>query len=401
MSVIKPFKGVRFSNFEISKVICPPYDVISKDDKKKLKKQSKNNMVYLELPDTVSKRNKYQESGYLYKEWLESDVLKKDEKESYYIYEQKFSAYGKKKARRGIFVALKVERPGKGSVKPHEKTLSKPKADRLSLLRSVRANLSPIFGIFNDNKKFVVNLTKKTSLRNCDHKAKDKDGIEHKLWVLNDKEPVNKLSRYFKDKKIFIADGHHRYETSWNYLSSLKGKIPKEANYILMFICPIEDPGLVVFPTHRVVKPRGNDIERRISENFNILNKGAFEKLSNKMPQPIQVYYKGKYRTLVLKNKAVLNKVMPGKPKAFQELGVSILHSVVLSDYSPENITYVKDSSKTTKIADSKNGYAFIVHSTPVESVKKIALAGEVMPQKSTYFYPKVVSGMVIHEVKQ
>ena len=358
-------------------------------------------MVKLELPDASGKLNKYQAANRLLKEWIDKGVLTGDQTPAYYVYEQQFSDHGKKKIRRGFFAALHLEDPRGGVVKPHERTLEGPKADRLKLLRAVRANLSPIFGLFHDNGKKVLNYTKKISRSKEVSRAHDREGTLHRLWKVDDPAVTSMISAALDGKDIFIADGHHRYETAWNYSQERKKKDIKysseaEYNYVLAFLCPMDEPGLSIWPTHRVVEPPA-DLEEKIAENFNVLPAGAFAKLSQKSPQPIMISMNGKSRTLVIKNKNILSKAMPDKCPAYRDLGVSILHSLLLAGVAPEKITYVKDEKEALKLARARKHLAVIVPATPVDAVKKIALAGQTMPQKSTYFFPKVGSGIVIH----
>ena len=153
MATIKPFCGTHYNKEIISDLVSPPYDVISKDEKTRLKSTSPYNIVRLELPDETIKRDKYQQAGHLYNDWAKKSILQKDSKPAFYFYEQVFKSNGVKKRRRGFFAAVKLENPHKGEIKPHEKTLAKPKEDRLNLLRSIKANVSPIFGLFNDKSK--------------------------------------------------------------------------------------------------------------------------------------------------------------------------------------------------------------------------------------------------------
>ncbi len=209
--------------------------------------------------------------------------------------------------------------------------------------------------------------------------------------------------KVIKVNKIFIADGHHRYETSWNYLNEClkkEGALSPDAaaRNVLIFLCPMEDKGLSVWPTHRVVvAPK--DIEERIEKYFRVLPKSVFKKIENSSPQSLLYYSKGSYKTLVIRSKEILDKAMKDKCRAYKELGVSILHSVLLTDVLPENITYVKDAKEACRLADERHCVAFLVPSTPVKAIKDIATAGQTMPQKSTYFFPKVASGEVIHSV--
>lgn len=401
MATLKPFNGVRYNSANISKLICPPYDIISPKEKAALKKQSAHNLVRVELPDPAGELNKYRNAGLLFRQWMRQGVLLQDEKPAYYVYEQRFSDHGRKQVRRGFFGALKLEAPGKGSVKPHEKTLAKPKADRLRLMRSVKANISPIFGLFNDTNGAAGNLIARTVRTKPASAARDKE-VQHLLWKVDDPAGIAVLEKAVRAQKIFIADGHHRYETAWNYAQERKKKDGNRAgaeyNYILMYLCPMEDKGLVIWPTHRVVEPPA-DIERRIGRYFKVLPKEAFYKQINRSPQPLLVWHRGAYRTLVVRDPADLKRVMADKCAPYRALGVSILHSLLLHDVPPENITYVKDEAGTISLARERGCMAVIVPSTPVAAVKAIALAGQTMPQKSTYFYPKVTTGMVIHQL--
>ncbi|MFC1500864.1 DUF1015 domain-containing protein [Elusimicrobiota bacterium] len=404
MSVIRPFNGVRFKGANISKFICPPYDVISSDEKKRLKNLSNNNMVKLELPDSLGTKNKYQQAAFLFDSWQKNNVMNKDDKPAFYFYEQKFSDNGKGMKRCGFLAALKLENPHGGSVKPHEKTLAKPKQDRLSMLRAVKANLSPIFGLFNDDKKIVVNICKKISGKSPDSVAKDKDGVSHKLWKVEDEKIIDKISKVLKSQKVFIADGHHRYETAWNYSQSRKKKNRKHKgnepyNYVMIFLCPMQDKGLSIWPTHRVFdEPK--DMEAKIDKYFNVSNGSKYKKLKSNALQPLLFYKKGKFRTLTLKNKTTLNEFMKGECSSSKNLGVSMLHKILLKGVSPEYIRYVKSEKEAIKKANSEKCVAMIVPATPMKALKEIATLNQTMPQKSTYFYPKVTTGMVLHSVK-
>ncbi|MCX5782738.1 MAG: DUF1015 domain-containing protein [Elusimicrobia bacterium] len=402
MSEIKSFSGIRFEGHNISRFICPPYDVISDKRKAKLKKLSPFNMVRLELPDPHGKRNKYLNSAHLFSLWQKKGILKKDILPALYFYEQKFVDHGRKMVRRGFFGALRLENPFKGSVKPHEKTLSKPKEDRLKMLRAAKANLSPIFGLFHNNSREIVKLSEKLAKTKENSISKDFESTIHRLWKITDPKVINLVKSVLKKNKIFIADGHHRYETAWNYLNEQIKKKARGRNNafenVLIYLCPMEDKGLSIWPTHRVVVPP-KDLEQRINNYFRVFSKEKFERLSRKSPQPLLIYKDGKFRTLVAKNMSILDKAMKGKCRAYKNLGVSILHSVLLTDVLPENITYVKDEKEACRLAKEKKCAAVMVPATPVESIKEIALAGQTMPQKSTYFFPKVASGQVIHSV--
>ena len=402
MATIKPFNGVRYSAAEMTKLICPPYDVISKEERLRLTKKSSNNMVNIELPAAMGSRNKYQNAASVFKQWQHNGIMLEDGIPSFYLYEQAFNDHGKKAVRYGFFAALKLENPHTGAVKPHEKTLAKPKADRLSLLRTVKANLSPIFGLFGDKKSVFTAISAKIKRTTPDSTAKDSEGTVHKLWRIEDTASCKALMKLLAGQNVFIADGHHRYETAWNYsqeMSKKHGKdVAAEYNYVMAFLCPMQDKGLVIWPTHRVAAlPAG--LEANIEKNFNVLPEKDFAKLSLKSPQPLKVVINGKASTLTVKNKNILVKAMPDKCGAYRELGVSILHSLLFANVDPATITYVKDEKEAVVLAKKTCRIAVIVPPTPMKAIEDIALAGQVMPQKSTYFFPKVATGIVIHKV--
>ncbi|MDD5021813.1 MAG: DUF1015 domain-containing protein [Endomicrobiaceae bacterium] len=403
MAVIKAFNGIRYSKQNITKEICPPYDIISAEEKKKLKKSSKYNMVQLELSDPDKTRNKYAQANFLFKQWLENGSLIQDEKPALYFYEQTFKDHGKKMIRRGFFSALKLENPHGGAVKAHEKTLAKPKADRLSLLKAVKANLSPIFLLFNDDKKKIVSLCKNIAKTKPSATATDKEGTYHKLWVINDEKIIADVTKTLAFKKTFIADGHHRYETAWNYLQDMKKKDKKfsdkkEYGYVLAYLCPMEDSGISIWPTHRVINAPAN-IEENIEKYFDILPQSAFNKMQKAKIQPVMIFKDGKYRTLTVKNPALLKKAMPDRCQAYRNLGVSILHSILIPHVPADQYVYVKSEKEAVSLAKKTKKIAILVPATPVEAIKEIALNNETMPQKSTYFFPKLASGIIVHSV--
>lgn len=403
MAIIKAFNGIRYSKTNITKEICPPYDVISPEEKKNLKKSSKYNMVQLELSDPDKNRNKYAQSNFLFKQWLKDGSLIQDEKPALYFYEQIFKDHGKKMIRRGFFSALKLENPHGGAVKAHEKTLAKPKADRLSLLKAVKANLSPIFLLFNDDKKKIVSICKNIAKTKPSATATDKEGTYHKLWVITDEKIIADVTKTLATKKTFIADGHHRYETAWNYMQYMKSKDKKfsdkkEYGYVLAYLCPMEDPGISIWPTHRVISaPAG--IEENIAKYFDILPQSAFNKMQKAKIQPVMIFKDGKYRTLTVKNPALLKKAMPDRCSAYRNLGVSILHSILIPNVPADQYVYVKSEKEAVSLAKKTKKIAILVPATPVEAIKEIALNNETMPQKSTYFFPKLASGIIIHSV--
>jgi uncharacterized protein (DUF1015 family) len=405
MAEIKPFQAIRYSKDNITNFICPPYDVISSEEKEKLRRLSPFNIVNIELSDSKDENNKYQNAADLFKTWQSEGVLVRDKTPSLYFYEQVFEDHGIKMTRRGFFAALKLDNPHseKSSVKPHEKTLANPKADRMKLLKATKANISPVFGLFEDKDLSVVNICNKISKRASSATAKDAEGTFHKLWVVKDEDIIKVTKKYLSDKKIFIADGHHRYETAWNYTQERKEKDKnyspeKDYNYVLTYFCPMEDSGISIWPTHRIIG-EPSDLESNIEKYFDVYPSKDFQKLSKRDVQPLMVFKDGRYRVLTVKKESFLKKVMSDKSKAYRNLAVSALHYLLMPDVEASEFTYVKNDKEAVMLAQKTGKIAVILPATPVESLKAVSLSNEMMPQKSTYFYPKVASGIVIRTV--
>ncbi|MDR3071474.1 MAG: DUF1015 domain-containing protein [Endomicrobium sp.] len=406
MAKIKPFQAIRYSGKNITDFICPPYDVILSQEKERFKKLSPFNVISIELPEPVNKNSKYKNAAKLLNLWQEEGILVRDDNPSFYFYEQLFDDHGTKMTRTGFFAALKLEdtRSKNSAIKPHEKTLAKPKTDRLNLLKATKANISPIFGLFEDENRIVRNLCKKIARRNPSCTARDSDDVFHKLWIVDDEDIIKTLINHLSNKKIFIADGHHRYETAWNYSIERKEKdkhYSKDCacNYVMTYLCPMEDTGVSILPTHRVVSTP-DYLEDNVEKYFDIHLMKDLQKLSKKEIQPMIVFKDNKYRVLTIKNENILKKAMPGKSMAYRNLAVSILHYILMPRIEPSEFTYVKDDKKAILLARKTGKMAIIVPSTPIQSLKAISLSNEAMPQKSTYFYPKLASGIVIASIK-
>ncbi|MDR0800294.1 MAG: DUF1015 domain-containing protein [Endomicrobium sp.] len=401
MAEIKSFRGIRYSKEIITNFICPPYDVISADEKVRLQKLSPFNIVNVELPDSQDKRNKYQNAAKLLQSWQNEHILKRDKAPALYFYEQIFEDNGITMTRRGFFALLKLD---SSLVRFHEKTLAQPSIDRLSLLKATKANISPIFGLFDDENRTVVDMFKKITIRTLSATAKDKDGTFHKLWVVTDENIIKILEEYLSTRKVFIADGHYRYEAAWNYLQEKKEKDKnysqsKEYNYVLTYLCPMDDAGISIWPTHRIVEAT-EDLESNIEKYFDAHLAKNFQEFSKKETQPMIIFKDNKYRVLTIKKEAFLKRAMPGKCRAYRNLAISALHHILLPKVNASKFTYVKDERDAILLAKRTGRVAIIVPATPIESLKAISLNNEVMPQKSTYFYPKLASGMVIACVK-
>lgn len=424
MADIKAFKGLRYTEKagKITQLVCPPYDIISDEQRMEYLITNENNIIRLELPKG---ENAYKAAGDTLKNWLCNHILAKDDKAGIYVYEMEFSV--KKSAAKKVkgFISLvKLEEFSKGIILPHEETLSKAKTDRFNLMSETFCNLSQIYSLYMDEDNSTFSLIEKASNRPADIEVTDGDGVIHRLWCVFDEEILAKVSDKFNDKKLYIADGHHRYETALNFHKHLcEQGISNEysdSGYVCMMLVNMENDGLVVFPTHRIVRDltdfNAEQVIEKCKEYFDITLHDnistAEEKLATLYNEGKKAFalYTGdkKYYLLVLKDAEVMKKLLPDMSDAYCQLDVSILHSLVLERLfgidkenmaNQKNLTYTKILDEAIKAVDDKKANcAFILNPTRVSEIRDVALAGEKMPQKSTYFYPKLITGLVMNK---
>ncbi len=391
MITLKPFNGIRYNRSDISELICPPYDIISESERERLASSSPDNFVNIELPYDSNFDDKYKNAKKLLNHMLKKKILVTDEP-SIYIYAQEFKNNGKKYERSGIISLIKLENPERDNIFPHEKTLVAARKDRLLLLSALKANTSPLFFIADSDKNRKKMLKKIISATKPVQTAKTKN-IVHKLWKISDKNKLQSLTNTFKNKRLYIADGHHRYAVAYDY--SLKSET-EDAKYVLGFISDSGDKNLVIFPTHRVC-----EIPPDISEslgNFSKITKSDFIKLKFNLPQPLQIRLNKKTLFLNLKNKNIMHKILPTQSFELRNISPSITSHLLLSKIEPSNIYYTHSESEALKKADDEKNIAVILPPIPLEALLKISRNREHMPQKSTYFYPKVFAGMVLYK---
>jgi uncharacterized protein (DUF1015 family) len=429
---IKAFKGIRYSEQykeDMAKLTAPPYDVISEQQQKALYDIHPYNVIRLEYGLTQGDDeadNRYTRAAAYLEQWLRDGVLVQDKSPAIYVYQQSFAIDdGRRLTRTGFISLVKLEEFSKGVVLPHEYTLSKPKTDRLNLMRACKANFSQIFSLYEDSDAKVSRILEDIIRQPADMDFVDGEGISNKLWSICDQDAIKAIQHAMSDKQLFIADGHHRYETALNFRDEMRmitGKSDGEQpfDYVMMMMVAMEDPGLVILPTHRIIK-NIKDLDKDtllndISSEFDVqaLNVCSCE-VSTVIEQhetdemPFFVYYDGRrFYALQLKSWADVDKALPDKPRAYKQLDVSVLHSLIIDrllkidEYSAAQqtyITYTRDISEAVEaVKDGDAQLAFILRPTKIEQVKAVALAGEKMPQKSTYFYPKLLTGLVIYK---
>jgi uncharacterized protein (DUF1015 family) len=422
---VVPFAGLRYNTGVAGRhedLLAPPYDVIYPDMQEDLYNKSPYNIVRLILGKTAESdtetNNRYTRSAADLAVWLKNKVLVRDLTPAIYVYSQTYNTPAGEKTRTGFIARKKLEDFG-GSVVPHENTFAGPKADRLNLTRACKCNFSPIFGLYTDPSMTVEDVLKEVVKEKPEVEAKMDDGQTHKFWLLTDKTKIDVITNALEHQKILIADGHHRYETALNYLkeNTKNGSAPENLKYVLMYFTNTLAEGLSVFPTHRVINHlEGFDLPKileKISVEFDVekLVSGAatrnpeaehkMEALMTETQTPAFGLYcgNGDYRVLRMKKSPV------GGP--LERLDVAILHDKILNgilgvkpqtDMANQKIYYGQDVAKCAGRVDTGiSKLAFFLNATPIKQMSEVSLAGLKMPQKSTYFYPKLTTGLVVN----
>jgi len=431
-----PFRGVRYNKAKIknlSKVMSPPYDVISPEMQEFYYQLSDFNVIKLILgksfPGDTQYNNRYVRAASSFEGWMRHNVLTTDEKPSIYIYEQRFTVSGKKYVRLGFIALLRLEDVGRGKIFPHEETLSKPKLDRIELIRSTHANFDSIFMMYSDEKEKAIKIFKKFMRKKPTIEVKDQQKVVHRLWMVAARGPINRLMAEMRDKSVFIADGHHRYEAALRFKNEMKERNTRFSeeeyyNHIMVYLTPMEGAGLLVFPIHRLIKPLPSldlgQFEEELKNYFEVMTfpfskrsetkarKKILRELKKRQNQHAYVMLlkeELRYYLLTLKNEEAVDVLVEEeKPAAWKHLDVTILHTIIMNKIlgitNEEQIDYVKEVEDA--VAGVRSGpyqLAFILNPTKISDI--ITIAGEYvkMPQKSTYFYPKLLSGLVMNRI--
>ncbi len=426
MAQISAFKGLRFDTDtagDIRSLCCPPYDIISEQQRLGYIDENEYNIIRLELPKEGE--NPYATAKDILKLWEDKGVLIREEAPALYIYEEEFTAYGKRNSIKGLICRLKVEEFSKGVVLPHEFTLSKAKEDRLNLMKATNCNFSQIYGLYMDEEHTSLSTIDKASERDADLQFTDDEGITHRMWIVTDEMTIAKLVADFDSRKIYIADGHHRYETALNYRNWCREEgISKEGDaqdYQMIFLCDMGHPGLVVFPTHRLVRDLDSfnkeQVLAKCEKYFDIEKHTGTDNMEqllcdmDKEGRKSFGFYtgQGEWYQLTLKDLSVMDDLLPELSIASRRLDVTVLHSLVLEEIfgidkenmaQQINLTYTKFFEEAVSAVDEgKAQCSFVLNPTKVTEIRDVASEGEKMPQKSTYFYPKMITGMVMNKL--
>lgn len=416
MADVRAFRGLRYSleRVRMADVVAPPYDVISPSEKERLKARSSYNVVRLILPDGDG--DKYARAARLLDEWTRQGVLRRESFPALYFCRHTFQVYGQTLVRTGLMAAVKLEPFGRGAIFPHESTLSAPKEDRMRLLRATRTNLSPVFSLFSDRTGGVRQIQAQVVKAPPTFVLQEESGL-CEFWMVSDRGVIDRLSALLAPSPLFIADGHHRYETALSYLDDLRreGNCSSSAEAVMMLCVAMEDPGLAVLPTHRLLKagvgPGWRGLLEALRADFETVPvtdgiEGALAEPETTLGRFVLYGPQHQAWSLTLKEGFDLKTVDPDQSPDWCRLDVAILQRRVfqpLLSLSLERLTgsdlvgYSHDLGETTRrVEEGSYASAFLMRPTPVGAVAAVANRLEKMPPKSTFFYPKALTGLVL-----
>ena len=434
MATLRAFRALRFTQQagKSEQLTCPPYDIISEQQRLAYLQRNPNNIIRLELPRDGE--NPYLQAGSVLRGWLQDGTLKQDEKDAYYIYEIDFSTDGMdgcpvgggRHSVSGVIAQVHLEEFSKGIVLPHEETLSKAKADRFELMKATNCNFSNIYSLYmdSDGGEPTEGLLQQAMQATPDVEMTDEVGCIHRLWIVTDEAWIERLTRKFENTRLYIADGHHRYETALNYRNTVReqGVQGDGADYVMMYLVEMDHPGLVVFPTHRLLRDLpAFDKEALLAaceEHFAVVRDLPIDGMNEQM---LAAYARGEkafalyvggdtYDCLTLRDIDSLDQLLPEYPLSVRRLDVQILHSLVLERLlgidkenmkNQINLTYTRSLPQALEAVREGTAQAcLLLNPTRVGEIRDVASAGAKMPQKSTYFYPKLITGLTMNSLE-
>jgi len=392
--MFKPFRATFYNpkKFKkLDKVACPPYDVITDKYLQKLRANSKYNFSWVDLADNGD----YKRAGNVLRSWIKDGIMVDDDKANFYLSGQKFTVEGKTFWRFGILGALKMDKPG--VIRPHEHTHSKAKEDRAKMMRETRANLSPVFVIAPKKITFINSLYKRYLKKKPLFSFKDADNTLTYIWKISDEKDISKVSASFEKMKLIIADGHHRFEVASDFSREYQGGI-KDCEYVLAYMVD-EQPGLVILPINRVVdiNMTGKELISKLEEKFDVTvsNEKKIKEEFNKYKGFIfGICLEGKFYLARLKNPKILDTII--KDKVFRKLDTYVLANLVYPLLGIEKPSAYANNMAQAKEAAVKGKAVFVMRPADMNNICDIVDNGFRMPQKSTYFHPKIGSGLVI-----
>jgi uncharacterized protein (DUF1015 family) len=387
MADARPFRAWRYAGETktLGSLLCPPYDVIS-PERGTLLRKGRRNAIHLELPAGEGAA-RYKTASTTWRKWRADGTLARDPRPAYYLVEERFTRDGRHYVRRGFLAGLGATPKASKQVIPHERTLSKPKADRLRMLGALNANISPIFGVFADADKSVYTLLAKLAKGAPVLSTKTPEGVAYRLFRVDEPKIVASLQKALKPRDVLIADGHHRYSVSQEYW---KRTHKFEAEAVLCYLVPDSDPGLVVLPTHRITESRLLDRAGQLAALTPQKNLASLVKALNSSKNP--------YAFGLVEGDLNLLGLPKGSGGCRSGLCVEWVGRHLLAEIAPDQLKYTPDAADAAKRVG--DGAAVLIKSFPVAQVSKAAKAVGLLPQKSTYFVPKITTGLAFRELK-
>ena len=420
MAEVQPLKTLRYEPSVVGvldDVIAPPYDVIDAELRAELVARSPHNVVEVDLPVDPDGGDRYAHAATTLARWRQEGAVVQEDEPAFWALDQEYTAPdGSQRRRRGFFARVRVEDYGPGRIRPHERTHPGPKEDRLRLTRATHANLSPIFSLFPDPAGAAEQALADAVEGEPFAAATDHEGTRNTLWRVADSDRVAALQAALADAELLIADGHHRYETARVYAEEIGGE--GAHRYVLMFLCSLSDPGLTVFPTHRLLTGLKDDsakqeaIRDTLKRDFEIaeVERGQLEPSGDAQGR-VQLGYMDSFHRqpylLTLKDQAIADEALAGMPEPYRRLDTAVLEAIVLKGalgMSEDDISHLRGLGYSKSFDDALDAVetgrydaGFFMRATPVEQVREVAEAGESMPPKSTYFYPKIPTGLIFN----
>jgi uncharacterized protein (DUF1015 family) len=418
MADVEPLRALHYDPDRtggLQEVLAPPYDVIEPEQRAQLAARSPYNVVRIDLPTGESP---YEEAAAQLTRWRTDGVIVRDDEPALWVLEQRYTGPdGRERRRHGFLARVRVEQYGPGRIRPHERTHPGPKEDRLRLTRATKANLSPIFSLFSDSGGTVTSILEQAATAKPWAQATDDDGTLNRVWRIGDPNTINAITEALKPAELLIADGHHRYETARVYADEIGGEGPHR--YVLMCLVALEDPGLTVFPTHRLLRylrpDQHESLANVIRRDFDIRNLDDTSALAPVHSDQIRFGYVDaqfcRPYALTLKDQGIADAALADHSEPYRRLDTAVLEALILrealgmSDGDIDHLAglgYARDFDEALELVQTgRYDAAFFVAPTPIEQVRAVAGAGESMPPKSTYFFPKVPTGLLFNPLAE
>jgi uncharacterized protein (DUF1015 family) len=414
MADVEPLRALHYDlerTGGLQDVVAPPYDVIDADERVELEARSPYNVVRIDLPVGD---DPYETAARQFASWRSDGVIVRDEEPALWALEQAYTGPdGQIRKRQGFLARVRVENYGPGRIRPHERTHPGPKEDRLRLTRAAKANLSPIFSLFDDPANTVSGILDQATTGEPWGRATDEDGTVNRVWRIADRNAASAITDALRATELLIADGHHRYETARVYAEEIGGEGPHR--YVLMCLVSLEDPGLTVFPTHRLLRDLRPDqqeaLAQAIRRDFEMRRLHNTAELAPVYGQPVSMGYIDAHSRqpfmLTLKDQAIADAALADHAEPYRRLDTAVLEALILKGalgMTDDDIDHLNGLGYARNFDEALDavmtgGYdaAFFVAATPIEQVREVAAAGESMPPKSTYFFPKVPTGLLFN----